>query len=352
MTPARGISIPLSFGIRGAGLGNEIVPWAKSWIAATELGLRSMKPRWLFNRYGYADAFGWHRRELVRELLRTVGRDHITVTEAMYRSTGCIDYGSAISNLARSEGWQSPLSLRHEGMWGGKLALARARTFLLEQVLSAPGVLASMYRQQSPNPDSDHRIDVAVHFRAGDFLDGELVPGKFNVLLPYDWYSSVLAAFVRAASGTRIRLTLVTDDPGSVVAVRLRDRFNMYCPESSSHSSVLNDLMTLVQADVVICSVSSFSLLASFLSDKPYIWHLPQLTDHEVARSIWGAEPAQISGTTAENLLHISDFGPLYRGYALAEGDPIPEPLMHHLMDIVQLRDRRKDLIYYGVVPK
>ena len=54
------------------------------------------------------------------------------------------------------------------------------------------------------------------------------------------------------------------------------------------------DLLALARADLLVCSISSFSAWAAFLSDAPYLWFAPQLTPQpDGLASIWGHEPLQ-----------------------------------------------------------
>ena len=41
-----------------------------------------------------------------------------------------------------------------------------------------------------------------------------------------------------------------------------------------------SDVLALAGADLLVCSVSSFSTLAAFLSDSPYLWFQPNLYQH------------------------------------------------------------------------
>ena len=103
--------------------------------------------------------------------------------------------------------------------------------------------------------------------------------------------------------------------------------------------------------DLLVCSVSSFSMLAAFVSDRPYLWFAPQLTEVDDRLTLWGREPAQRS-----------EHSPTGRSLALRSqavrprGIPVPASGRVELT-AVDLRppedgwDRRRDLLYYGAVP-
>jgi len=50
-----------------------------------------------------------------------------------------------------------------------------------------------------------------------------------------------------------------------------------------------SDLLALADADLLVCSISSYSLWAAFLSNAPYLWFAPSLQRHSGNRgSLWG----------------------------------------------------------------
>src|ERR1700693_710344 len=122
---------------RGAGLGNEIIPWAKGFIGSQVLDAHLVGPCWGLNQRRYWRNFETSRLDFVGEaLLRLLPIKHFT--EADYYSTGIVDYGKAIQAWADREGL---LNRRHfivsvGGMWGGYLAIRSARSFLLAQLLN------------------------------------------------------------------------------------------------------------------------------------------------------------------------------------------------------------------------
>ena len=90
-------------GRRGAGLGNEVIAWGKSYAAAEALGLRLLAPRWLLNRYHLGAQLGIGRSEMLRAELAARLLPAVEVTKELYRATGHADYGEALV-AARGEG--------------------------------------------------------------------------------------------------------------------------------------------------------------------------------------------------------------------------------------------------------
>ncbi|GGT30246.1 hypothetical protein GCM10010271_37870 [Streptomyces kurssanovii] len=333
-------------GTRGAGLGNEIFPWAKAYLASRELGFRLLGPAWGLSGRGYWREFGtsrldWAGHAALRAVLPTA-----TVTAGMVRATRETDYGSAIRVLDAEFGWskQHSLVLLHEGMSGGFHGIARARDFLRMKLLG-----------HLPHPDAHHwsadppRLHVAVHARLGDFSDGRSgpQPGDFNTCLPAQWYRSVLDA-MRRAFGDALHVDILTDAP---------DRAARLLPEYRNNirrRTALQDLSVMAAADLLICSVSSFSMLAAFLSDAPYVWYRPHLGETNGFLSIWGHEVEHDTILTAANISTESqdaiDVLPT-RGIPMDVGDDLPNWLTQFMRTKLALNRRSADLIHYGVVP-
>jgi hypothetical protein len=333
-------------GWRGAGLGNQIFPWAKAYLAARELGFGLLRPPFGLNSREYRREFGAARLDwLGHATLRTV-LPSVTVTEEMVRSTGRTDYGAAIRALDAEHGWsrRRSLVLEHGGMSGGYFGIARARDFLRDTLLG--GRAQASGHQAGPRTD---RVKVAVHLRLGDFGESTAGPGPgvFNQCLPVQWYRSVLGALADRLAGT-LQVDLVSDDPAG--AARLLPE---WARDGARPRSTLEDLSVMAAADLLVCSVSSFSMLAAFLSDAPYIWYRPQLSERVGFLSIWGHEPAQQTGPTASHTEAERQGAAELpaRGVALASGDEVPRWLADYLTLRLALRRPSADLIHYGVVP-
>jgi hypothetical protein len=230
-------------------------------------------------------------------------------------------------------------------MSGGYLGIARARNFLRNTLL---GRLPHM-SLDGREPSAD-RLHVAVHLRLGDFVETATGPGPgvFDECLPVEWYQSTLEA-VRDCFGDALHVDLMSDDP---------ERAARLLPEWSGRGSAprrtaLADLSVMAAADLLICSISSFSMLAAFLSDAPYVWYHPHLSEQEGFLSIWGVDPAQRTDLTAANMRceRQDGVGLPARGVAMRVGDELPPWLAVHLRMRVALRRRSADLIHFGVVP-
>src|SRR5579859_3262742 len=204
-------------GRRGAGLGNEILSWAKGWIASQVLDAHLVGPSWGMNQRRYYRNFGTSRFDFLVEdgLLRL---PHYEFTEADYRATGQVDFGTAVERWATAKGLAKKTSyiVSVEGMWGGYAAIRAAREFLYAQLLNSSDTLRNVF--QITSGLSRSKLFVAVHMRSVSLgftapEPGENVRGKFNILVPGEWYLSVCEE-LQQKFGDRVQFHIFTDRPG------------------------------------------------------------------------------------------------------------------------------------------
>jgi hypothetical protein len=352
------VCIPEIFGHRGAGLGNELFPWAKAFLASRALGARLVHPAWGLNKRNYHRDFGttrldWLQQGLVRLALPTVHFD-----EAAYRATGKDDYQQAVSEFADAQGLDRR---RHfvfaaSGMWGGFQAIRKARVFVLSELLKARRAVENIHAVLGQVQDG--KALIAVHIRRGDFQnvnrEGDF-RGRFNVALPLEWYLATCASIERHC-GDQVQFLLLTDASPDEV----RPFIDAFQPLTTFHLSqtACSDLLLMAFADSIVCSVSSYSMWGAFLSNAPYLWCAPNLQDHQGCGSLWGHEPSQQApaGATALNLDRIRnsqatslepDAG---RGVPVDFSGMVPSSFCEKLLRSVRERALENDLIFYGVV--
>ncbi len=339
--------MPRRYGWRGAGLGNEIFPWAKAYIASRELGFRLMHPAWGLNSREYWRVFGTSRLDWIGHAALQLAMPVVTVTDEMVLSTGETDYGAAVRALDKEHGWSGrrPLLLLHGGMSGGHLAIESARNYLRNTLQG------HLPERECPSDPGSHpgRLRVVVHARLGDFdqhSDGPL-PGVFNRRLPLSWYRWTLN-LLQKQFGDMLHVDIVSDDP--VQASRMLPEWSR-C--STRSQTILEDLSLMVAADLLVCSVSTFSMLAAFLSDAPYLWYRPHLHQQGDFLSIWGYQPEQQAGGTGTNARKEQRFGGTLptRGAAIDIGGELPAWLVDFLTTRAALNRKSADLIHCGVVP-
>jgi hypothetical protein len=183
--------------------------------------------------------------------------------------------------------------------------------------------------------------------------------GKFNFQIPGDWYLWVCKV-LKERFRDRVQFWFFTDheNPDCEEAIR---RFN---PTQFAQTGLTecSDLLLMAQADLRVCSVSSYSMAASFLSDGPYVWYEPQLTLSDGLYTLWGDEEAQKKKASPTALSKqfvrkaaasrsVGDHLPLgFLGAPMDFGDPLPDCLVQLLEQRLCDHDSRTNLLEYGCV--
>jgi hypothetical protein len=363
--PEMRIVIAKRHGRRGAGLGNELLPWAKGWIASQLLDAHLVGPSWGINQRKYSRNFRTSRFDfLLEDALQRL--PHVAFTERDYRATGEIDFGSALKRWATTQGLDTRKSyiVCVEGMWGGYPSIRSARSFLWAKLLNSKDALRNVF--EISRTRSRSKLFVAVHMRSlGDGFvaadSREDVRGKFNILIPPQWYLWVCEA-LRKRFRDRIEFHIFTDRPGP----EFNEVVHRLNPGQVAQRGLTecSDLILMAQADLRICSVSSYSLAASFLSDGPYLWYEPQLSLTKGRYTLWGEDnvgpavawdspqwKAHIDGRGSNNS---SDYEapPAFLGSAMNTGDSLPDALVSLLEQRLSTLDPHTNLLEYGSVPQ
>jgi hypothetical protein len=346
--------IPRIQGLRGAGLANEMHPWAKAWIASQMLDAHCLHPAWGLNPRHYHKYFRTSRADWLSNALLAHSLPRYRFTERDYIATGATSFDEAIRI------WADALDLRQkrawilevDGMWGGYGPIMTARPFLRLQLMQARGSARNLFDFERVTPSE--KIRIAVHIRLGDFdraAPHDETRGKFNRSIPLEWYIAVCRELQAKLGKGVVSFTLLTDGTPEETALFERE----FTPYTSRHlhNTVCSDLLLLSSADLLVCSPSSFSMMAAFLSASPYIWFKPQLTVIGGFLSVWGHEPqqqrdgsptrravetARASGRPAEG-----------RGIAVGMTGALPECLIASCLTAYQRRNQANDLLLYGV---
>lgn len=265
---------------QGYGLGNEFVPWARAYLASQVLNATLRPPAFGLNRRGYWRDFGtapddWLYNRALEYLLPTV-----EFTEDDYWAHGGGDVVCALQAFAARhrlcEGQR--FLLVTEGLWGGFRHIEAAREFIrstLQCSRFASRNLLALHER------IDHsKLIVGMHVRLGDFAapvplaDYRRVP---NAALPLEWFSNI-AAHLRRAFDDEWQLLLISD--GRPEQLRpLLDSYRCISTGDLAHTDC-SDVLALAGADLLVCSASTYSALAAFLSSSPYLWFTPTLFAH------------------------------------------------------------------------
>ena len=351
------VIIPGRLSRRGEGLGNELVPWAKAFLASRALGLRMRPKTWGLNRRGYRHLFHTARTDWLWEAAQCALLPRLEFTADDYQQTGIVDYGMAIRTWAERTGLRSrrAFALVTGGMFGGYLAIRQARDFLTSQLLASRDALGNLHELRSSCP-TGHAL-IAVHIRLGDFAPAgaaEQQRTRFNTSLPLAWYARICRNLQKSLHG-RVRFAIFTDSWTPEV-VDLAEELSAVTSRQHKNPAC-SDLLLMAGADCLVCSVSSFSLSAAFLGDQPYLWYEPQLGLTAGTYSLWGHEAWQQEpeSPTMRNrrTLLAQDVAPASQGRGVPVGidGALPDGLIGRIRARVDARRIQDDLIYYGVIP-
>ena len=341
---------------RGAGLGNELIPWARSYIAAQIIGAVSLPPAFGLNSRKYWMHFGTPRYDwILHQALQRI-LPLIEFKESDYIQAGGGDFVQAFTRFAESKGLhkKSAFVITTEGMWGGYNHLSAAKDFMvstLYQSRFAPGNLIKISKKLNPK-----KILVALHVRLGDFSttlsEVEDYRGKFNCSLPFNWYINIAKSiysklgddvqFLVVSDGSREQLKPLLDNFPAITTIDIPD-------------SDCSDILALSKADLLVCSISSYSSLAAFISEGPYIWFEPNLQRHQEGfYSIWGHMSNQNDQARLINrAIKFQQIGnkTVHRGRPVGIDGNVPDELIDQL--IIRKIDKNYygDLVLHGVVP-
>lgn len=343
-------------GRRGEGLGNEMLPWAKGILASHVLDGTLVGPSWGVNRRRYWRNFKTSRLDFIGEdILRSLPHFHFTQQD--YYATGEFDFGSALRSWAQKTGL---LNRRHfivvvDGMYGGYRSIWNARPFLLSKLLASRDALQNVYRTASEL--DRQKLFVAVHMRlGGDFIipgPQEDVRGKFNIRVPLNWYLAVCQS-LRNEFGDRVEFRFFTDRKGPEYA----EAVARFSPQQKDGRGLTecSDLLLMAQADLRVCSVSSYSLMSCLLAAGPYVWYEPQLHCEDGLYSLWGQEerqrePGSPTRSSAEFMKRAGIEADEMRGYPAPLDGSLSAGLIQQLHGTLSRKDPRSDLLEYGCVP-
>jgi hypothetical protein len=344
-------------GGRGSGLGNELLAWARAYLMSREIGAHCLTPAFGRNERGYSGHFGTSSLDWLVHKLLVRSLPCVRFEEADYLAHGGGDVGLAFAAFAGAHGLtrRAPLVVATSGMWGGIFHVERALEFVRATLYGtryARDNLAELAARRDPA-----RLTAAMHVRLGDFASGHTAPeayqNRFNVSLPLDWFIAI-GRQLRLAFGSDIQFQVFSDGTPEQLAP-LTQVINPLSTASAAPADV-SDLLAMSQADLLVCSVSSYSMWAAALSDAPYLWFKPQLHNHpDGTLSIWGHEAGQ-QAAASPTLMALDETSRLRRSaadrraFAVGVNEPLPDALLNTLAARHRQRDRAGDLVRYGVL--
>lgn len=330
-------------GRRSSGLGNELFLMAKAFIAARELNLTMLPTAWALNVRGYRRFFGSTPLDFLRPYALRALLPTYRFSEAAFVATGERDYGKAVVAYAhRHRLWNKrAFLLLTDGLWGEFYAIRSAAPYVLRTLYATHHTLENLYHYEKLT--ADRPLVVAVNIRLGDFA----VPtadtdfrGLWNTRIPLEWYIRVCRS-LREALGDKVTFYLVTDGPETELRVFLGE-FSPITHFDRTNADISN-LLVMAQADALVCSISSYSEWAAFLSKAPYVWYRPHLRRVGEYETIWGS-----LGEDPELLT--PDDGRHPRGIAVGDDGRLPAWLPAYLRQRRSMNAIASDLVKGGGV--
>jgi len=341
---------------RGAGLGNELIPWARAAVAGHVLGARTLAPAFGLNPRPYRKFFDTPRLDWLGHRVLERALPCFEFTQADFLEHGGESLSKAIRRFADKHRLdkRSAWVLTTQGMWGGYRHVIEARDFVFTKLYLSNHTANNLAIIRSRlNPE---RITIGMHVRLGDFQatsEVQSFQGRFNASLPIDWYINIVRSIVERL-GDRAQFLVISDGTPQQLAPLLDSCHaitTLDIPDSD-----ISDMLALAKADLLVCSVSSYSAWAAFLSDAPYLWFEPNLQKIGGFYSIWGHEPGQLdpSGYTRKAMDYESDPATRAlhaRGLPVGLSGVLPESLFDRIAERELSMRPEFDLIYHGAVP-
>lgn len=337
-------------GRRPAGIGNEIIALAKGLIAKKVFPGVILRPKYEKSIHSYPqvilDSYPIYKNRL------KLSKHIIDVNEfrkfANYENLW--DYTEIVQKSIRATGRNFEHILHDSKMFGGYLAIRSAKNELQNILFRDEFTPGGKFRVAMHIRGSDAYNSVRALKKAFQLPSGT-IEGQFNRRISDDFYTSALNAIFH--SGLRnVHLLISTNETSETPLLNslqtTASEFGYewdYAPDNP-----IEALRLISEADLIVPSISSFSLLAIFLSNAKYLWPRKHLTTRHGTLSIWGFEKDQIDGPT--EWLRESALNPNYN-HLMNRGIPFPSTDFDYLKEWMHSKliyPISQDLIYYGSV--
>lgn len=338
---------------RGLGLGNELLPWARAFIAAQVLDAKLLPPAFGMNRRGYWRHFhtapdDWLAHRALEVLLPV-----IEFTETDYLEHGGGDAVAALQRFAKARALhrRRAFLLVTEGLWGGYYHVDAAREFIRSTLFESRYAARNLLRlRERLDPQ---RIVVGMHVRLGDFRPPQASAdyrATSNLALPLEWFCNVANSLTQAL-GPRLQFLLVSD--GNEAQLRELTSRVPCVTTGDLPDGDCSDALALAAADLLVCSASTYSHLAAFLSDAPYLWFAPNLTPHPAGCYSLGERRGERERGGSALAIAVADFAAnapaRTRGIAVELDGTVPAWLPDYLLERHALQRWQSDLVRGGV---
>jgi hypothetical protein len=194
-----------------------------------------------------------------------------------------------------------------------------------------------------------------MHVRLGDFKPAVAAAEHHriaNVSLPLEWFCHIADA-LRAALGDALQFLLVSD--GSAEQLRPLTARVPCITTGDLPDADCSDALALADCDLLVCSASTYSHLAAFLSDSPYLWFAPNLYRHPEGCYSLGNPAADLARADSPRARALRDFIAHRdswdsRGFALEMDGQLPGALLEQLRERHARRRWQADILRGGVI--
>lgn len=351
-------------GKKPSGLGNEIFEFGKAHIARSIVSGKLLSAVHKNSIHSVPEFLRQYSKKSFRFQLvlsrifnRLLVIDRKSFMEVATLLSTC-DYGLVFSHLQKMNPTKRDF-LHASGMVGGYLSIASFRTELrsilgVESVWGKRRLIVS-FHIRGPVLFRNHPWSVHQTY---DFAPEKVAirSGDFNSETPLGFYLSVIEDLAQIKSVVPLCVKIVTN-------MRETDHKISEITKSLAMQEIENEIVTgdplvalntLIDSDVIVPSISSFSLLAIFLSEARYFWPREALCSDQGFFSIWGFESNQ---WLAESVSHARiESKKLSRSQITAiRGLPFPSLNGANLSQWILSKDsnyrKEFDLVFYGEVP-
>jgi hypothetical protein len=260
----------LRFG--GPGLGNCMLPWARSIVFARRHGLRPIWPAWPQVNVGpllrrEKDARSYFQFFRPNDAVCGVAKARLLATR-LHRS-------EFDDNLTQPPGERWSVSSRggvviFDGMWHLFDGLNPFHAIVRRE-------LAEIVRpEHRPPRELELSKAICVHVRRGDFMPASaevdaLARARRNVQIPIDWFCRVVKN-LRRGLGAECPVAVLSDgsdqDLAELLALPGVRRLRL--------GSSLAEMLALAEGAALVASGSTFSMWGAFLGQRPTLWHRGQ----------------------------------------------------------------------------
>jgi len=337
-------------GRKPAGIGNEIIALAKGLIAKRVFPGIILRPKYEKSIHSYPqvilDSYPIYKKRII------FSKHVIDVNEfrkfANYENLW--DYTDIVQDSIKATGGSFEHILHNSKMFGGYLTIRSAKNELQNILFGDEGSPNGKFRVAMHIRSSDASNSIRTFKKAFQLPAGSM-EGRFNIRNFDDFYTAALIALFD--SGLRnVQLLVSTNE---VTETPLLNTLQTTASEFGyewviAPNNPIEALRLVSQADLIVPSISSFSLLAIFLSDAKYLWPRKHLTTRQRTLSIWGFEKDQRDGPT--DWLRESALNPNCN-HLMNRGIPFPSTDFDYMKEWIGSKliyPISQDLIYYGSV--